>query len=143
MAWMMSPGSGEQLPALEEVLRRPVWMELAARAGMPLETFFPAHGQTAAPGRAVCATCSVRPECLDYARTDSDMAGVWGGTTQRETAAPRSGGVTFHSIPCPDLALVVALVLGFQCLPITSAAPKGTCVNVRFPTVSVRAFLPT
>jgi Transcription factor WhiB len=75
----MSSGSGEQLPSLEELVRRPGWMELAACAGMPIEVFFPAHGQTAAAGRAVCATCSVRPECLDYARTDSDMAGVWAG----------------------------------------------------------------
>jgi WhiB family redox-sensing transcriptional regulator len=89
MAWM-SPGSGEQLPALEDVLRWPGWMELAACAGMPLETFFPARGQTAAAGRAVCSTCNVRPECLDYARMDSDMAGggegprnANGGTTER------------------------------------------------------------
>jgi Transcription factor WhiB len=24
------------------------------------------------------------PECLDYARADSDTSGVWGGTTERE-----------------------------------------------------------
>ena len=30
LTWLMSPGAGEQLPSLEEVLRRPGWMELAA-----------------------------------------------------------------------------------------------------------------
>jgi WhiB family redox-sensing transcriptional regulator len=80
----MSAGSGEQLPSLEEVLRRPGWMELAACAGQPIEVFFPAKGQTAAAARAICATCKVQPECLDYARSDSDTMGFWGGTSERE-----------------------------------------------------------
>jgi len=80
----MSEGSGEQLPSLDELLRRPGWMELAACAGMPIETFFPVLGQTAAAARAVCSTCKVQPECLDYARADSGTAGFWGGTTERE-----------------------------------------------------------
>jgi hypothetical protein len=44
LTWLMSEGSGEQLPSLAELLRRPGWMELAACAGMPLEVFFPAKG---------------------------------------------------------------------------------------------------
>ena len=52
--------------------------------GLPLGMFFPSHGQTAAAARRVCATCTVRPECLNYARADTDTAGVWGGTTERE-----------------------------------------------------------
>jgi hypothetical protein len=35
LTWLMSAGSGEQLPSLEEVLRRPGLMELAACAGWP------------------------------------------------------------------------------------------------------------
>jgi WhiB family redox-sensing transcriptional regulator len=84
LSWLMAPGSGEQLPSLEEVLRRPSWMELAACAGMPIDVFFPAKGQTAAAARAICATCKVQPECLDYARADSDTMGFWGGTSERE-----------------------------------------------------------
>jgi WhiB family redox-sensing transcriptional regulator len=84
LTWLMSAGSGEQLPSLEEVLRRPGWMELAACAGMPIETFFPPRGTTATAARAVCATCKVQPECLDYARADSDTMGFWGGTSERE-----------------------------------------------------------
>jgi hypothetical protein len=71
----MSPGSGEQLLSFDEVLRRPSWMELAACAGQPIEVFFPVRGQTAAPARAICSTCKVQPECLDYARADSDTMG--------------------------------------------------------------------
>ena len=88
LSWLMAPGSGEQLPSLDEVLRRPGWMELAAGAGMPIEVFVPAKGQTAAAARAICATCKVQPECLDYARADSDTIGFWGGTSERERRRP-------------------------------------------------------
>ena len=84
LTWLMSPGSGEQLPSLEEVLRRPGWMELAACAGMPIDVFYPVRGQTAAAARAVCSTYKVQPECLDYARADGDTMGFWGGTSERE-----------------------------------------------------------
>ena len=77
-------GQWGQLPSLEEVLRRPSWMELAACAGMPIDVFFPAQGQTAAAARAICSTCKVQPECLNYARADSDTMGFWGGTSERE-----------------------------------------------------------
>jgi WhiB family transcriptional regulator, redox-sensing transcriptional regulator len=88
LTWLMSPGIGEQPPSLDEVLPRPTWVELAACAGMPIEVFFPSHGHTAAAARAVCSTCTVRPQCLDYASTDNDTAGVWGGTTERERRRP-------------------------------------------------------
>jgi hypothetical protein len=52
-------------------------MELAACSGQPIEVFFPAKGQTAAAARAICSTCKVQPECLDYARADSDTMGFW------------------------------------------------------------------
>jgi WhiB family redox-sensing transcriptional regulator len=80
----MSAGSGEQLPSLEELLRQPSWMELAACAGQTIEVFFPAKGQTATSARAICSTCKVQQECLDYARSDSDTMGFWGGTSERE-----------------------------------------------------------
>ena len=84
LQWLMSAGRGEQLPSLEEVLRRPAWISRAACKGLPIGVFFPSHGQTASAGRRICATCTVRPECLDYASTENDTAGVWGGTTERE-----------------------------------------------------------
>ena len=82
----MAPGSGEQLPLLQEVIHRPAWMESAACAGMPIETFFPPRGASvaAANARAICSTCEVRPQCLAYARSFNDTSGVWAGTTERE-----------------------------------------------------------
>jgi WhiB family transcriptional regulator, redox-sensing transcriptional regulator len=85
LRWL-GPGSGEQLPSLEDILGRRSWMDSAACAGMPIETFFPAKGQAvaAANARTICASCEVRPQCLAYARSFSDTSGLWAGTTERE-----------------------------------------------------------
>ena len=84
LTWLMSPRSGAQLPSHEEISRRPSWMELVACAGTRIEVFFPVRGQTAAAARVICSTYKVQPECLDYARADSDTMGFWGGTSERE-----------------------------------------------------------
>lgn len=63
------------------------WMEEAACAGQPTDTFFPEiargrHATTSEDVRraaAVCAGCPVRQDCLDYARNTETKHGVWGG----------------------------------------------------------------
>jgi WhiB family transcriptional regulator, redox-sensing transcriptional regulator len=53
--------------------------------GPTYRAFFPPGGaSTAANARAICARCSVRSECLAYARSFDDTSGVWAGTTERE-----------------------------------------------------------
>jgi WhiB family transcriptional regulator, redox-sensing transcriptional regulator len=62
------------------------WHEYAACRGVDPELFFPGQGRSAAKAREVCARCSVREECLEYALKDEDAFyyGIWGGTTPRE-----------------------------------------------------------
>ena len=55
--------------------------------------FFPGRGETAGPARQVCAACPVRQPCLDYAITNRITYGIWGGLTERERRALRSGWV--------------------------------------------------
>jgi WhiB family redox-sensing transcriptional regulator len=50
----------------------------------------PGAGQTSAPAKAVCGRCLVQRECLHYALADSDLMGVWGGTSQRDRARHRT-----------------------------------------------------
>jgi len=69
------------------------WRELAACRGTHLEVFFPGRGETAGPARQVCAACPVRQPCLDYAITNRITHGIWGGLTERERRALRSGWV--------------------------------------------------
>jgi WhiB family redox-sensing transcriptional regulator len=83
--WMMSTRSRDQsLPDLIDLLGRPEWMKRAACRGEDPALFFPPLGANAAKARAICATCSVRQECLSYALADPESAGVWAGLSERE-----------------------------------------------------------
>ncbi len=50
------------------------------------EVFFPDHesGQDAEAAKAICRACPARLECLDYAVTTFQDAGIWGGATTEE-----------------------------------------------------------
>jgi WhiB family redox-sensing transcriptional regulator len=48
------------------------------------DLFFPACGDATAPAKAICAMCPVRAECLDYALTNGERFGIWGGLSERE-----------------------------------------------------------
>jgi len=69
------------------------WRELAACRGPDLGLFFPGRGESAGPARQVCAQCPVRQPCLDYAISNRIAYGIWGGLTERERRALRSGWV--------------------------------------------------
>ena len=88
------------------------WRELAACRGTDLEVFFPGRGETAGPARQVCAGCPVRQPCLDYAITNRIVYGVWGGLTERERRALRSGWVR-TSRQDRDRAVLAAAAGGF------------------------------
>jgi WhiB family redox-sensing transcriptional regulator len=73
--------------AFSELIRwvEPVWMRDAACRDHPALSWFP-EGNPKRPREVVevCARCSVRAECLDYAlalRYSDDLDGIWAGTT--------------------------------------------------------------
>ncbi|MGH9089980.1 MAG: WhiB family transcriptional regulator [Acidimicrobiales bacterium] len=86
--WLMAPGAPELL-TIDDLLCRPAWMARAACRSDGTAAYFPVLGATAAAGKAVCAGCVVRSDCLAYAMEDPELAGVWGGTTARERAKLR------------------------------------------------------
>jgi len=88
------------------------WRELAACRGTDLEVFFPGRGETAGPARQVCAACPVRQPCLDYAITNRIVHGIWGGLTERERRALRSGWVR-ASRRDRDRAILAAETAGY------------------------------
>jgi len=64
-----------------------MWRDRAACKGMPLELFFGRDGERQAEreererrAAAVCARCPVWVECLEYALTQPEHYGVWGGS---------------------------------------------------------------
>jgi WhiB family redox-sensing transcriptional regulator len=65
-------------------LQRPEWMEAAACRGMEPTDFVHSPRGAVADARAlaVCATCWVQSDCLDFAIAH-DCLGIWGGTSER------------------------------------------------------------
>jgi len=48
------------------------------------EAFFPEKGGTTQPAKRICNRCEVRQECLAWALDTGQLAGVWGGLSERE-----------------------------------------------------------
>lgn len=62
-------------------IQTPDWMEQAACRGYPTSWWFPGAGEDVERGKAICETCPVKTECLDYAVEHRIRVGIWGGTT--------------------------------------------------------------
>ncbi len=78
---------------------RSVWQASAACAGEMGSAFYPpvrperksVRVSRENRAKAVCASCPVRSDCLEHARTHDERYGIWGGMTGRErriAAAP-------------------------------------------------------
>jgi hypothetical protein len=63
---------------------RPVWMPLAACSGLDSELFHPPRGENARAAKAVCWSCRVREDCLDWALRTGQHYGIWGGMSERD-----------------------------------------------------------
>ena len=82
-AWLMTPDAPAEPVTLEDFVRRPEWHQRAACRGRgPAEFVRPKA--TFDGFRELCEECPVRQECLEAAPTDSDLMGLWGGTTDAE-----------------------------------------------------------
>ena len=72
-----------------ELIGESNWRELAACQSADPELFFPVSGKRSAMAevvraKAVCASCTVRAQCLDFAVTTQQVHGIWGGTGEEE-----------------------------------------------------------
>jgi WhiB family redox-sensing transcriptional regulator len=60
------------------------WRQHGACRGLDPEIFYPVSEEEADAAKAVCAGCSVRQPCLEYALGSRERDGVWGGATEKE-----------------------------------------------------------
>lgn len=60
------------------------WMAEGNCRAHPPSTFFPSDGVGVDRARKICATCTVKEPCLEYALEHRVDHGVWGGTSERE-----------------------------------------------------------
>jgi WhiB family redox-sensing transcriptional regulator len=76
--WAGSGGEGE-------------WWRRGLCAQTDPDEFFPERGSTTRHAKNICQRCDVRADCLDYAITNNEAFGVWGGLSveEREHEAAR------------------------------------------------------
>jgi WhiB family redox-sensing transcriptional regulator len=80
---------GVNLPPRPAPSGSPDWRDEAACRNADPELFFPI-GNAGPPllqldrAKQVCAGCTVRTPCLEWALASGQEAGVWGGTTEDE-----------------------------------------------------------
>lgn len=60
------------------------WRQDAACRDLDPNLFFPSTDEQAVPAKAVCESCPVREECLEYAIVTRQDDGVWGGLDETE-----------------------------------------------------------
>lgn len=69
-----------------------LWQYRAACRGPQSTIFFPPARLERRPdkrrreqrAKAICAECTVRPDCLNYAVRIREQHGIWGGLTEKE-----------------------------------------------------------
>lgn len=87
---------------MERILEMDDWRDGAACRDHDPELFFPVSeigpgAEQVEQAKAVCATCPVRAECLEYALDNALDYGIFGGLTEserREFARRRRSGVS-------------------------------------------------
>jgi WhiB family transcriptional regulator, redox-sensing transcriptional regulator len=60
------------------------WLSAGRCREMAPEVFFPNDGPGVRLACSICADCSVKTLCLEYALKNRITEGVWGGTSVRE-----------------------------------------------------------
>jgi WhiB family redox-sensing transcriptional regulator len=60
------------------------WQDQASCLGMDPDLFFPERGASTRDAKAICAACPVRVECLEFALSNGEKFGIWGGMSERE-----------------------------------------------------------
>lgn len=60
------------------------WQTRANCLGVDPDLFFPERGASTREAKSVCAGCEVKADCLEYALTNGEKFGIWGGLSERE-----------------------------------------------------------
>jgi WhiB family redox-sensing transcriptional regulator len=60
------------------------WQKFANCMGVDPDLFFPERGASTREAKEVCRGCVVREACLEYALSNGEKFGIWGGMSERE-----------------------------------------------------------
>ena len=67
------------------------WQKQASCLGAHPDLFFPERGASSREAKAVCQSCPVRQDCLDFALDAGEKFGIWGGLSERQRILIRRG----------------------------------------------------
>ena len=62
----------------------PEWHERALCSQTDPEAFFPEKGGSTREAKKICTGCEVKAQCLEYALSNDERFGIWGGLSERE-----------------------------------------------------------
>jgi WhiB family redox-sensing transcriptional regulator len=65
------------------------WQEEALCAQTGGDFFFPEPGSSVRDAKRICALCPIRSTCLEFALSNDERFGVWGGLSEKERLALR------------------------------------------------------
>jgi WhiB family redox-sensing transcriptional regulator len=68
-----------------------LWQEKALCAQTDPEAFFPEKGGSTREAKRICQGCEVRDACLEYALSNDERFGIWGGLSERERRRLKRG----------------------------------------------------
>lgn len=60
------------------------WRQRGACRGLDPEIFYPTSEDDAGEAKTICSACVVREACLEYALSNREGDGIWGGATEKE-----------------------------------------------------------
>jgi WhiB family redox-sensing transcriptional regulator len=69
---------------MDNNIRSTRWMGQGNCRNFPPAVFFPVDGAGVDRARAICTSCPVVNDCLEYALSEHIDHGVWGGCSERE-----------------------------------------------------------
>ena len=94
ISWPVAQGVEHHINwSLLNGLDQPDWQERALCAQTDPEAVFPEKGGSTREAKRICASCEVRPECLEYALAFDERFGIWGGLSERERRRLKRGAV--------------------------------------------------
>jgi WhiB family transcriptional regulator, redox-sensing transcriptional regulator len=69
------------------------WQSDSLCAQTDPEAFFPEKGGSTRDAKKICTSCEVRSQCLEYALSNDERFGIWGGLSERERRKLRKRAV--------------------------------------------------
>ena len=74
----------EPMPTWSAGLADESWRQDALCAETDPEAFFPEKGGSTREAKKICTGCEVKAQCLEYALSNDERFGIWGGLSERE-----------------------------------------------------------